>query len=99
MHCTAFMGDSLQRRAADTLHAVIEHRNTSSQNYAFSYFWRPRQGHGHYTRMVGAEAPGTSSVDLYKKKCEPGTIDSVWAPKHEGLLRYKYSKKYTIIVT
>eukprot|EP00980_Cylindrotheca_fusiformis_P007407 scaffold1527_cov107-Cylindrotheca_fusiformis.AAC.2 len=98
-HCIAFVGDSLQRRAADTLHAIIEHRNTSSQNYTFSYFWKPRDGHGHYTRMIGAEPPRTSPRGFYKKKCEPGTIDSVWAPRYEGLLRYKYDKEYTIIVT
>jgi hypothetical protein len=29
--CIAFVGDSLQRRAGDTLHALIEHQTNTSQ--------------------------------------------------------------------
>jgi hypothetical protein len=35
--CIAFIGDSLQRRAADTLHALIEHRGNTSQIDEYIY--------------------------------------------------------------
>eukprot|EP00980_Cylindrotheca_fusiformis_P013156 scaffold3335_cov97-Cylindrotheca_fusiformis.AAC.1 len=88
-HCTAFMGDSQQRWAADTLHAMIEHSKRSPQSSNFVYPWAPQQGpaeYGNYTLVIGTEAP--TWKHQYNNDCVPGTIDSLWVSEYEPLLNY-----------
>eukprot|EP00980_Cylindrotheca_fusiformis_P002762 scaffold657_cov108-Cylindrotheca_fusiformis.AAC.3 len=89
--CIAFMGDSMDRRAADTLHVLMEYRHNTSRVESYIYAWE--NNHISQTRMVGDR-----KMHSYKKNCEPGTVDSVWAPLHPAMQQFQYSKNYSLIV-
>jgi hypothetical protein len=95
-NCIAFLGDSLQRRAADTLHALIEHRGNTSQIDKYVYPW-PAE-HRDNNRVIGSRLPLSTNDTQYKKPCEPGTIDSIWLPTHESLRRFKHEKNHAVLI-
>ncbi|CAJ1945469.1 unnamed protein product [Cylindrotheca closterium] len=90
--CIAMIGDSTDRRAADTLHILLSNRNNVSgiEKYLHDY----QDGHIDQTR--------DNLVDgaIRRKKCYPGTIDNIFLPTYDDLLGYKHHKQknYTIIV-
>jgi hypothetical protein len=95
--CIAFVGDSLQRRAGDTLHALIEHRTNTSQIDEYIYNWT-NLGHEHLTRVIGSGDPWSNDTQYYKEHCEPGTSDSLWYPSHLSFKEFKYEKNHTILI-
>jgi hypothetical protein len=94
--CIVFIGDSLQRRAADTLHALIEHRGNTSQIDEYVYYWN-RNDRNH-NRMIGNGPPSSNNDKQYKKHCVPGTIDNLWLPTLNSFKRFKYEKNYTVLI-
>jgi hypothetical protein len=94
--CIAFLGDSLQRRAADTLHALIEHRGNTSQ--IDEYVYDLPNMHSRATRMIGSRPPSSKNDTQYKKHCEPGTIDNMWLPTLKSIGHFKYEKNHTVLI-
>ncbi|KAL3928260.1 MAG: hypothetical protein SGBAC_012728, partial [Bacillariaceae sp.] len=91
--CVAFLGDSSERRAADTLQILVSNRQNVSgiQKYVHRYKTRYQD----HTRA--------SVVDGIKrtKECFPGTIDNLFRATYENLLAYEHDKekkKYQVIV-
>lgn len=95
--CIAFIGDSLQRRAGDTLHALIDHRENTSEIEDYIYNWT-NKGHEALTRIIGSADPWLPDTPNYKENCVPGTIDSLWFPTHPSFKEYSYTKKHTILI-
>lgn len=92
--CVAFLGDSTERRAADTLQILLSNRHNVSgiQKY---YHWYDNTHEDNYR---------VNLVDGVKrtKECFPGTIDSVHLPTYDKILTFRYpheyQKNYSIIV-
>jgi len=90
--CIAFIGDSTDRRAADTLQILLSNRHNISG--IAKYFYRYDNKDAPHSRL--------SIVDGVRrtKECSPGTIDNMFLPVYDKLLIYKYQdyKNYDVIV-
>eukprot|EP00980_Cylindrotheca_fusiformis_P014891 scaffold4061_cov108-Cylindrotheca_fusiformis.AAC.19 len=96
--CIGFIGDSLQRRAADTLHILIENRKNLSSIDAYICNWTMDACHASRTRVIDSKEPIVPGMYNYKQVCEPGTIDSLWFPTHASFQEYAYAKKHSILI-
>lgn len=100
--CIAFVGDSLQRRAADTLHILIENKDEEKTSKTVYYYkWDPKSASRSRRIGEGSLLSKTSaSKNKYseQKPVEPGTIDSLWYPTHVSLKKFKYQKNHTLIM-
>eukprot|EP00980_Cylindrotheca_fusiformis_P005510 scaffold1170_cov122-Cylindrotheca_fusiformis.AAC.18 len=97
--CVAFVGDSLKRRAADTLHIVIEQRKNESSIKNYLYRWNPKPTSR--TRRIDGGFPSVntrSSLVSFDEPCQPGTVDSLWYPYHSDMKNFRYEKNYTVVV-
>lgn len=103
--CIGLIGDSLHRRAADTLHILIQNRSkpykddTEHPSY-YVYNWIEKNAA--YTRIIGTDIPSstTASSPLNESApCQPGTIDNLWFPTHQSFqTNFQYHKNYTMLV-
>ncbi|CAJ1952793.1 unnamed protein product [Cylindrotheca closterium] len=92
----AFTGDSTSRRAADTLHYLIQHRNEASFNQPYLYNWTRLQAS--HTRIIGKGDPTLETGQYVKVQFEPGTIDNIWKPQFRHFIQFKYTKEHSIVL-
>eukprot|EP00980_Cylindrotheca_fusiformis_P005512 scaffold1170_cov122-Cylindrotheca_fusiformis.AAC.20 len=97
--CVAFVGDSLKRRAADTLHIAVEKRKNESSIGTYHYNWDPKSTSR--ARKIDGGFPSVntrSSLVSFDKPCQPGTIDNLWHPTYAEMKKFGYKKNYTVVV-
>ncbi|CAJ1945473.1 unnamed protein product [Cylindrotheca closterium] len=90
--CVTMIGDSTDRRAADTLHILLQERHNISGITKFFHKYKNRyQDHTRHNFVDGV---------FRTKACAPGTIDNLFKANYQSLLEYeqKKEKKYDIIV-
>eukprot|EP00980_Cylindrotheca_fusiformis_P005509 scaffold1170_cov122-Cylindrotheca_fusiformis.AAC.17 len=97
--CVAFIGDSLQRRAADALHILIENRANEYADDGSHYVYPWPEKNAAYTRIIGRDPSKSSNSTVDEKApCQPGTIDNLWFPTHASFKHFEFKKKYTIVI-
>lgn len=90
--CITFLGDSNERRAADTLHILLKNRhNISAIENCF---------YKHKNKDSDRPRPNVVDNEMRGRECTPGTVDNLFRPTYERLLEYDHSKQknYTIVV-
>mmetsp|Transcript_15215 Transcript_15215/g.37352 ORF Transcript_15215/g.37352 Transcript_15215/m.37352 type:complete len:485 (-) Transcript_15215:477-1931(-) len=90
--CVAFIGDSTDRRAADTLQILLSKRQNVRQIRNFFV--------GYQAKHASQFRPNIVDGVVETEVCSPGAVDNIWHPTYDKILQYKHrdNKNYTVIV-
>lgn len=96
-----FLGDSTQRRPADTLHILIENRNNTSGTVPY-YLYEWSSNKKHHTRVFG-ETPNVNQNTRSYNALLPyrGRIDNIFFPVYQNVIgkyHYDFRRNHTIII-